>query len=157
MVARAEHKRELRGADLPGQCKIITIWDEEMDTKAPVGRAILLYTDLNIEDDGLPRAAFILDIWVQSKNRRQRVATHLVEGIKTMYHEVSTDWRSEAGLQLCLKCGFRTRKIEGARLIWRKDKDDADEIQGAEGVPSRDQTGDGQEVRGQDTEGEEAA
>lgn len=121
MVAKNEKSqhRELRGVDLPGTCKMVMIWCTEIEPKEPIGHVILLYTD-SLRNNREYRTAYILDIWVQPKYRRDRFATHLLAGLQSMYDEISTDWRSETALKLCLKCGFRTRKTLGARLIWRK-------------------------------------
>lgn len=75
----------------------ITVWQGERE----IGRLFLLMPE--------GRSDFaLLDVYVYwPEDRRKGYASDLVQYVKTHYRDIITGYRSKAGLNLCLKNGFK--------------------------------------------------
>jgi GNAT superfamily N-acetyltransferase len=62
-------------------------------------------------------------VYVKPEHRRKGYATGLLEHAKTRWNEIASDWESEAGHAVALKCGFKSRKGDSLRLVWKKGGD----------------------------------
>jgi len=95
----------------------VILYDDDM--KLPVGWAWLQVTG--------PYSVRLLDILVFEQNRRKGYGTALIKQICENVNEVRTQfhpaWMENAGIKLCLKCGFKalsTNNRNVGDLIWKK-------------------------------------
>lgn len=84
------------------------------ENNVTVGRALVLHS-------GGGGQAVLWHIFVAKEYRRKGFASHLIEGMKARWNEIATDMENENGHDLCIKCGFQSRKTEQLRLVWRKE------------------------------------
>lgn len=113
MAPTPEH-RHVDHAVLPLLPRVFIIKLPENDNEI-VGQALFL------EDENKKAVAWHL--FIKPKYRRQKFGTHLLQCAQKYYNEIVSDWESDAGHDLALKCGFRSRKadkVDGFRLVWKK-------------------------------------
>lgn len=82
--------------------------------KLQVGSALFLH-------NGDDEQAILWHIFIKPEYRRQGHATGVIEVAKQRWSEIATDWESLAGQALCTKCGFKSRKSDYLRLVWKKE------------------------------------
>ena len=95
----------------------VTISDSEADTK-PVGWAWVSSREAT--------ECILHAIFVQDNHRRKGYAKALIEHLQSCYDTIKTQYSkpllSSPGIQLCFKCGFKTKPIiskgKGGDLIW---------------------------------------
>jgi GNAT superfamily N-acetyltransferase len=80
-----------------------------------VGSALFLH-------NGDGEQAVLWHIFIKPQYRRKGHAAGVIEVAKRRWSEIATDWESPAGLALCTKCGFRSRKGDYLRLVWKREE-----------------------------------
>jgi hypothetical protein len=108
-----EH-RHVDVKDIPGTPQIWRIFLPK-DSKDAVGQAIV------VQEEG---EALLLHIEVREDLRRRKLATSLIEAMKTKFDSIVTGHSTKEGRELCLACGFEWEggvfKNRPKMLVWRK-------------------------------------
>lgn len=83
------------------------------DKKENVGQALFL------EDDS--GKAICWHMFIRPEYRRKGFATNLMDAAKMIYKEIVSDWENSVGHDAGIRWGFRSRKSDGFRLVWKKE------------------------------------
>lgn len=79
-----------------------------------VGRALILHNGNN-------GTAILWHIFVAKEYRLKEFGRGLIEHLKMRWKEILTDMENQGGHDFCIKCGFKSRKTDQLRLVWRKE------------------------------------
>ena len=108
--------RKIESTPIPGQINLVRIFCDE-EGKSPIGYALIVADD---------KMAILWHVNVAQKYRRQKYASNLIDGLKSIYDRIETLWDSEEGRQLCLSNGFKQEmmlfKKQIPKLVWVKDE-----------------------------------
>ena len=94
-------------------------------------KPFLLSVDLPEENIRVGNALFLVSgkkailwhIFVKKEYRKKGFASNLIVGAKQIFDEIVTDWETQEGHDLCIKNGFKSRKTDELRLVWKKGED----------------------------------
>ena len=66
--------------------------------------------------------AILWHIYIKPEYRRKKLAATIMEAAKQLFVEIATDWETEAGEKFCEYAGFKKRKTDELRFVWKKEK-----------------------------------
>lgn len=112
-------KLKLREWNYTGTIAVVEVVDPKIHPEDSVCHALVLTTNHKADNGSI----VLWFIGTLKKYFRRGYATKLIEHLQGLFDEIVTQWGTEAGNALMLKCGFK--KVDN-QLIWRKGDEDAD-------------------------------